>query len=109
MAVVKMISGIAVASALVLAPLLSWATARAWRAFRWLVLAPGLWRRAEMPSELIVARAAILAVIVGSLVEVGSGSSWFSVAGMIVAGAVVHLAMATTLIQLMVQNAIHGY
>lgn len=83
--------------------------ASAWRAFRWLVLAPGLWRRAEMPVELIAARAAVLAVAFGGCgvwLEVVYGGPWFSAVGGAVGWAV---AMYTTVIQLMIQDSIRGY
>jgi len=97
-----------------LAPHLLKALACGWRAFRWLVLSPGLWRDADVPSGLIGARAAVLAAVAASAavwleINHGSGRVLDSVfAGLLAACVGAFIAVMSTLVQVMAQDAIHG-
>lgn len=91
--------------------LLSGALAPVWLAFRWLVPAPGLWRRAEAPVWLIAVRAVALAAAFGGwrgLETEAFASLPAPAAACWTAGFAVLVAMQVTLIQVMVQDAMHG-
>jgi len=94
-----------------LAPHLLKAIAVGWRAFRWLVLSPGLWKDADVPSTLMVARAAVLAITVAPLAawsEIRHGRVVDGVfAGLLVACVAAFIAVFSTLIQVLVQDSIH--
>jgi len=86
------------------------ALACGWRAFRWLVLSPGLWKDADVPSKLIGARIAVLAAAAGPVavwLEVGHGSGRVVFAGLLAVCVAAYVAAMSTLIQVMMQDAIH--
>ncbi len=86
--------------------LLSGLAAPAWRAFRWVVLAPGLWRRSEMPAALMIVRAAVLAFVLGGWIA-GMESGMFAAVAAGAAGAIVGamVAMNMTVFQMLVHDA----
>jgi len=96
-----------------LAPHLLKALTCGWRAFRWLVLSPGLWKGDSMPNKLIIARAIVLAAAAaaaGVWLEIACGTGnivGLAGAGICAACVGAGAAVYSTLIQVMIQDHIH--